>query len=101
MARSTTIRSLCLALLLASCDQGEPFAPGPPSGAELQPAPPTVASAATNVWTLRAPMPSGRSGLAVGVVNGVLYALGGANGVSYLTKNEAYTPGTNSWATKA
>src|SRR5436309_5000935 len=29
-------------------------------------------------WTLKAPMPTPRVGLAVGVVNGILYAAGGA-----------------------
>ena len=51
-------------------------------------------------WSGREPMPTPRSQLAVGVVNGILYAVGGrSNG--YLTTVEAYDPVTNSWTTKA
>jgi hypothetical protein len=33
---------------------------------------------ATNTWTSEAPMPTAREFLAAGVVNGVLYAVGGS-----------------------
>jgi len=46
-------------------------------------------------------MPAVRTGLAVGVVNGVLYAIGGANSLAYLATNQAFTPNTNSWTTRA
>jgi hypothetical protein len=54
-------------------------------------------------------MPTARSGLAVGVVNGILYAVGGDNVVfqngnfvvNYLGTVEAYDPGTNKWTAKA
>jgi len=46
-------------------------------------------------------MPTPRSGLAVGVVNGVLYAIGGETSGTQLATVEAYTPATNTWTTKA
>jgi N-acetylneuraminic acid mutarotase len=62
-------------------------------------------------WTVKAPIPTPRSDLAVGVVNGILYAVGGAithrgeHGVpvytEYLSTVEAYNPSTNSWSLKA
>ena len=57
---------------------------------------------ATDRWTTKAPMPTGRSNLGVAVVNGVLYAIGG-NGPSLvpLATVEAYDPMTNTWTSKA
>lgn len=55
---------------------------------------------ATNTWTPMAPMPTGREGLAAGVVNGILYAVGGYNGVVN-TLVEAYDPVANTWVTRA
>jgi N-acetylneuraminic acid mutarotase len=59
----------------------------------------------TNTWTTKAPMPTGLEELAVGVVNGILYAVGGISsngGVSYMLGTlEAYDPSTNTWTTKA
>jgi len=63
-------------------------------------------------WTVKAPIPTPREGLAVGVVNGILYAVGGQilhPGVGpgdgghweFLSTVEAYDPSTNSWSTKA
>jgi len=60
-------------------------------------------------WTTKTPMPTWRTGLAVGVVNGILYAVGGDNVVfqngnyvvNYLGTVEAYDPGTNKWTAKA
>jgi len=46
-------------------------------------------------------MPTARSGLAVGVVNGRLYAIGGFNGGSVLGAVEAYDPSANAWTRKA
>ncbi len=51
-------------------------------------------------WTTKASMLTARSGLAIGVVNNKVYAIGGYNG-SYLPTNEEYDPATNSWTTKA
>jgi N-acetylneuraminic acid mutarotase len=51
----------------------------------------------TNSWTAKASMPTARGFLAVAVVNGILYAIGGASGGIV----EAYDPTTNTWTTKA
>jgi DNA-binding CsgD family transcriptional regulator len=48
-------------------------------------------------WTIKAPMSVGRGGLGVTVVGKNLYAVGGG-WQSYLTHNERYNPGTNTWA---
>jgi N-acetylneuraminic acid mutarotase len=54
-------------------------------------------------WTLKAPMLTPRSFHAVGVVNKILYAVGGATltGSGYLNTVEAYDPSTNTWMVKA
>jgi len=46
-------------------------------------------------------MPSPREGLAVAVVNGILYAIGGVFNGTYLSTVEAYDPVTDSWSTKS
>ena len=65
----------------------------------------TVTSSPISVripWTTRASMPAPRFGLAVGVVNGILYAVGGSGGDGGLQGAVlAYDPATNSWTTKA
>jgi hypothetical protein len=45
-------------------------------------------------------MPTARANPAIGVINGILYAVGGVNGGS-LTKVEAYDPTTNTWSARA
>jgi N-acetylneuraminic acid mutarotase len=50
-------------------------------------------------WATQAAMPTARWWIAVGVVNGKIYVIGGYNG-GYLATVEEYTPATNSWATK-
>ena len=52
-------------------------------------------------WTTKASMHHARSGPAVGVVNGILYAVGGDNGTAYFKKVESYDPATNTWRIKA
>lgn len=51
---------------------------------------------ASNTWTTRLPMPTKREGLAVAVVNGVMYAIGGDSsdflGATPTNVNEAYVP---------
>jgi len=55
-----------------------------------------------NTWTTRKPMLTARDGLAVGVVNGILYAVGGYNNqYRYIPTVEAYDPSTNTWSTRA
>lgn len=54
-----------------------------------------------NAWQSKTAMPTGRYwGFAVGVVNGKIYAIGGAEPGAYLTTNEEYDPAGNSWTTK-
>jgi N-acetylneuraminic acid mutarotase len=55
---------------------------------------------ATNTWAghnLIAPMHEPRSSMGVGVLGGLLYAVGGDSGDVYLASVEAYHPGTNTW----
>lgn len=56
---------------------------------------------ATDSWTVKASMPTPRSMLGVGVVNGIIYAVGGASGGEQSRTVEAYDPATNSWTGKA
>ena len=49
-------------------------------------------------WTTKAPMPTARYGLAIGVINNILYAIGGS---TLKGENEAYDPATDTWTTKA
>src|SRR5579864_1695745 len=53
------------------------------------------------IWTQKVPMPTARANLAVGVVNNILYAVGGTNGSRLLNTVEAYDPATNTWTAKA
>jgi len=53
-------------------------------------------------WNLMATMPTARGRLATGVVNGILYAVGGQNtSGDAVTNLEAYNPATNSWSEMA
>jgi N-acetylneuraminic acid mutarotase len=54
-----------------------------------------------NAWAPRTPMPTARSDLALGVVDGVIYAVGGASRSGVLGAVEAYDPRTDTWTTKA
>jgi len=55
----------------------------------------------TNMWTARAPIPTPRVGLAVGVVNGILYAVGGlSKGKGPISTVEAYDPTRNMWTAR-
>ena len=53
-----------------------------------------------NTWAGKASMPNTRAIHAMGVVNGILYAVGGFNG-NYLATMEAYDPATDIWTPKA
>ena len=56
----------------------------------------------SNTWTTKAPMPTPRAALGIGVVNGVLYAVGGfTNGAHHLNTVEAYDQTTDTWSTKS
>ncbi len=56
----------------------------------------------TNTWTAKAAMPTARSLLAAGSVNGLLYAIGGVVNSSNTTLAtvESYNPTTNTWSTE-
>ena len=55
----------------------------------------------TNMWTTKAAMPTPRFGAAAGVVNGIVYVVGGFGaGGTRLSTVEAYNPATNTWTTK-
>src|SRR5690349_1408028 len=99
--RALELLASCLLVLLAGCSDPEPFGPDADLPPGAVPVVPTLASASTNFWKTRAPMPTGRSDLGAGVLNGVLHAVGGFGGGNYLAINQAYTPGPNSWTTKA
>ena len=87
-------------LFLLACVESEPL--GPRAPAVSLPKEVTAAVSATNVWTTRAPMPTARGRFAAGVVNGVLYVVGGEVAFgSPLATVEAYTPGNNRWTAKA
>lgn len=63
-----------------------------------------VSSSGMGAWTERAPMPTPRAYFATGVINGLLYVVGGANGTrpnGTGGNNEAYDPTSNTWSTKA
>ena len=57
---------------------------------------------ASNTWQTRAPMPTPRSGTAVGVVDGKIHSLGGEAWIEELggvyRAHEVYDPTTNTWA---
>ena len=54
-----------------------------------------------NSWTIKAAMPTPRFGTAAGVVNGIVYVVGGfGGGGTPLSTVEAYNPATNTWTTK-
>jgi hypothetical protein len=109
----TTSLAAALALLLVGCG-GDPVAPATPdeSGSGfpepglsiMEPEFTAAAAATTNIWTTKARMPTPRALLATGVVNGVLFAVGGLGNVGsnpIFATVEAYNPATNSWTTKA
>ncbi|CAJ0572254.1 unnamed protein product, partial [Mesorhabditis spiculigera] len=48
-------------------------------------------------WEQVAPMKKPRCGVGVAVLNGLLYAVGGHDGVAYLNCVERYDPATNQW----
>src|SRR6476619_4159661 len=55
---------------------------------------------ATNTWEQRAPMPTGRSEIAVAAFNGELFVFGGELPGVYANV-EAYNPVTNTWRQEA
>lgn len=57
--------------------------------------------AAEDSWVTKASMHEARSGLGVAVVNGKIYAIGGAGSNGFCSVNEEYDPATNTWVSKA
>ncbi|CAF2976591.1 unnamed protein product [Rotaria socialis] len=51
----------------------------------------------TNEWRAVSPMSKRRCGVGVAVLNNLLYAVGGHDGVSYLNSVEKFDPQTNQW----
>jgi len=74
-------------IVVWACAGPDSLGPEPPATVELTPMVP--AAATTNVWNTKAAMPSGRYGLAVGAVNGLLYAIGGTGASTNLTTVQA------------
>ncbi|MFX0198059.1 MAG: DUF1668 domain-containing protein, partial [Candidatus Hodarchaeota archaeon] len=56
-----------------------------------------------DTWTSKADMPTPRFALSTSVVDGIIYAIGGAGDVNlpYYVTVEAYDPATDAWTTKA
>ena len=53
---------------------------------------------AKDSWRELAPMSTQRRGVGVAILNGLLYAVGGSDGVQALHSAECYNPRTNSWS---
>lgn len=54
-----------------------------------------------DTWTSSAEMSIGRQGVGVGVLDGVIYAIGGYNGVKDLKSAEVYRPCDGVWSSIA
>lgn len=64
----------------------------------------TPSAEAIIVWTQKTDMPTGRDGLGIGVVDGIVYCIGGWTGGSLTAATgvvEAYDPLNDTWSTKA
>ena len=76
-----------------------------PPTTTFTPVPPPAAATATNaggVWTTRADMPTGRWELSTCVVDGKIFAIGGAGPVhEALGTVEVYDPATDTWTDKS
>jgi N-acetylneuraminic acid mutarotase len=97
-----------LALLLAGC--GLDLGPAEPEVSEVPLPGPALdllesdaaAVSTTNLWAGKAPVPTARAFFAAGVVNRVLYAVGGSDNDGYVLRTvQAYDPGANTWVPKA
>jgi N-acetylneuraminic acid mutarotase len=55
---------------------------------------------ATDAWTPKAALPTARTNFSVGVVNNMLFAIGGSEDTA-VAVTEAYDPATNAWVAKA
>lgn len=50
-----------------------------------------------NTWTIIAPMKQPRSGVGTAVVDGLLYIVGGSDGMEYLNSMEVFHPQKRKW----
>jgi N-acetylneuraminic acid mutarotase len=95
-----------LSVTVAACSDGItlPTAADPALPTAAEPAPEVASAIEPNSWTTRARMPTARAGLVTATVNGIVYAIGGADADSPLAKVEAYKPGTSTlvpWSPRA
>src|SRR6185312_82028 len=88
------VLSLPAVVFVFGCDQS-------PTSSDRVPIPQFSIAPGSGSWTTKAPMPTGRTYPSVGVVNGIIYAVGGVGNFTELTVNEAYDPTTDSWSSKA
>jgi hypothetical protein len=106
------IRVTLVTLFLVGCGaRAATPTPVPPTATPIPPTatptpvPPTAAATATSadgIWTTRADMPTGRWELSTCVVDGKIYAIGGAGPVyQALGTVEVYDPATDTWQTKS
>src|SRR5450755_1848711 len=101
MSRRLTLLSTMILFAIVSaafgCSNAPASAPMPLSGARgINEKPQSVAK-----WITRPHMHKARYWLAAGVVNGVLFAIGGAGGNNASNTVEAFDATTNTWTTKA
>ena len=83
---------------LVGCADEDPVAPS----LTAETAAPSLATAAPNSWTTRAPMRTARARLKATAVNGIIYAIGGYDIARALRRTvEAYNPATDTWTPKA
>jgi len=54
-----------------------------------------------NFWTSGAAMPTGVQFSMAGVINGLIYVVGGATSTAVVADNQIYNPATNTWSTGA
>jgi len=59
-----------------------------------------VSLAAEGIWRVKSPMPTARGVLSAGVVDGKIYAIGGAQGNPGMVIVEEYDPETDTWTRK-
>ena len=86
--------------LVAAVSGGNLYAIGGFNGAKLKDN--QMYTASTNRWITRAPLPQERMDAnGAGIINGLLYVPGGANGGVYTKTLYAYNLSTNTWTTKA
>ena len=87
-------------ILLTACAGPEPLGPGEADRPRELPRP-AAATAPTNFWSSKAPAPTTRYLSSAGVINNSIYVVGGYSDGLVSGAMAAYSPGTNSWTSKA